>query len=69
MRCTKRQFWEDEVPYETLAGALRLSTKYEIADLREKAVRAVIKIWPRGDKMRRLDAAAFNTHRVGKPLL
>lgn len=53
------------MPYETLAGALRLSTKYEIANLREKAVRAIIKIWPRSDKMRRLDAAAFNSHRVG----
>ncbi|VDC04674.1 unnamed protein product [Peniophora sp. CBMAI 1063] len=58
------QFWEDEVPYETLAGALRLSTKYEIASLREKAVRAVIKIWPREDRMRRLDTTAFNSHRV-----
>lgn len=53
------------MPYETLAGALRLSTKYEIASLHEKAVRAVIKIWPRKDKMRRLDAAAFNPNRVG----
>ncbi|THH15869.1 hypothetical protein EW146_g4679 [Bondarzewia mesenterica] len=59
-----QQFWQRrEILYETIAGTLRISTKYEIPELRRIAVKHVHRIWPRN--LRRMDDRAFSRHRLG----
>ncbi|TFY53073.1 hypothetical protein EVG20_g10278 [Dentipellis fragilis] len=57
------QFWQKyDIPYETIASTLRISTKYEITALRRIAARHVYRIWPRN--ARKMDERAFRSDRL-----
>jgi len=53
------------IPYDTLAGALRISAKYEIEQFRQEAVTQIYKIWPRDLSKISECERAFSTHRAG----
>ncbi|KAI0060079.1 hypothetical protein BV25DRAFT_1828169 [Artomyces pyxidatus] len=56
------QFWrEDKITYESIAGSLRISTKYEIPELRKVAVHHIHRIWPRS--LLEIGELAFSPHR------
>ncbi|SRR6266404_7834553 len=60
------KFWEkDEPSYDTIASVLRLATKYEIPEVRARAIAKLYKLWPSPTKLETMDACAFSPHRVG----